>query len=68
MMSCPYSEMELEKWDSVCNPMGEACSSCEEFDCDHNDNFDNPNLWTEGSGEPYTSEKFIEDNQPKVRP
>lgn len=36
MMSCPYSERELRKWDSVCNPMGESCYDCEEYECEHN--------------------------------
>lgn len=35
MMSCPYSERELERWDSVCNPIGEACYSCDECECEH---------------------------------
>lgn len=34
-MGCPYSEEELQKWDSVCNPMGDACYTCEDCDCDH---------------------------------
>ncbi len=41
-MSCPYSDKELDYWDGVCNPMGEACYTCEEYDCDHNENPDNP--------------------------
>ena len=35
-MSCPYSDIELAYWDGVCNPMGDACNSCEEHDCEHN--------------------------------
>jgi len=35
---CPYSETELAMWDSVCNPMGDACYDCDEFECDHNPN------------------------------
>ena len=34
-MGCPYSEEELIKWDSVMNPMGEACYTCTDCDCDH---------------------------------
>ena len=34
-MGCPYSDEELEKWDSVCNPMGPACSECNDCECDH---------------------------------
>ena len=34
-MSCPYSEEELQVWDSVANPMGEACYHCFECDCEH---------------------------------
>ena len=32
---CPYSEYELQEWDSVCNPMGEACYECDECECEH---------------------------------
>ena len=35
-MGCPYSSEVLDYWDGVCNPMGEACYSCEEEDCEHN--------------------------------
>ena len=38
--ACPYSEEELEKWDSVSNPMGRACLGCENYDCEHNLNSD----------------------------
>lgn len=34
-MSCPYSERELEEWDSVCNPMGKACYECNDCYCEH---------------------------------
>jgi len=34
-MSCPYSEKELELWDGVCNPMGDACYDCDNCECDH---------------------------------
>ena len=37
---CPYPEELLEKWDSVCNPMGDACNDCENYDCEHNPNPD----------------------------
>lgn len=37
-MGCPYSDEELQKWDSVTNPMGPACSDCEDYDCEHNPN------------------------------
>ena len=34
-MSCPYSEEELEKWDGVSNPMGQACNNCYKCECEH---------------------------------
>ena len=34
-MSCPYSDDELQKWDSVANPMGEPCYHCDEVECEH---------------------------------
>ena len=34
-MSCPYSEWELQEWDSVCNPMGDACYDCHNCYCEH---------------------------------
>lgn len=34
-MNCPYSDEELAKWDSVTNPMGDACFECDECYCDH---------------------------------
>jgi hypothetical protein len=34
-MGCPYSEEELQEWDSVANPMGDACFDCEDCDCEH---------------------------------
>jgi len=34
-MSCPYSEAELQGYDSVCNPIGDACSTCDDCDCEH---------------------------------
>jgi len=37
-MSCPYSEEDLDYWDGVANPMGEACNDCQDYDCDHNPN------------------------------
>lgn len=45
-MSCPYSDEELQYWDSVCNPMGQSCYSCEEYECEHNANVDNPEFFT----------------------
>lgn len=30
-MSCPYSDEELDYWDGVCNPMGDACYECGEW-------------------------------------
>jgi hypothetical protein len=44
-MSCPYPDELLEYWDSVANPMGSECADCKEWDCEHNDNDDNPNRW-----------------------
>jgi hypothetical protein len=34
-MSCPYSDEELQKWDSVTNPMGDACYTCQDCHCEH---------------------------------
>jgi hypothetical protein len=34
-MGCPYSEEELQKYDSVNNPIGEVCDFCDDCDCDH---------------------------------
>lgn len=34
-MSCPYSDQELAFWDSVCNPIGDACYSCDDCQCEH---------------------------------
>jgi len=42
-MSCPYDEILLDYWDGVNNPMGDNCYECEEWDCEHNFNIDNPN-------------------------
>lgn len=39
-MWCPYSEAALAYWDGVCNPMGEACNDCQDYDCEHNPNPD----------------------------
>lgn len=41
-MSCPYTDEELELWDSVANPMGKECYICEEWACEHNFNPNNP--------------------------
>jgi len=35
MMSCPYSDEELQKWDGVSNPMGPECSRCYNCECEH---------------------------------
>ena len=35
MTFCPYSEEELQEWDSVANPIGDACFTCDECDCEH---------------------------------
>ena len=43
-MMCPYSDEELEFWDSVNNPMGNACFKCDEWNCEHNFNPDNPEI------------------------
>jgi len=32
---CPYSEEDLQEWDSVANPMGDACYTCNECECEH---------------------------------
>jgi len=34
-MSCPYSEEQLQLFDSVANPIGDACRTCDECDCEH---------------------------------
>lgn len=38
MSYCPYSDEELQFWDSVSNPMGDACDDCDDYDCEHNPN------------------------------
>ncbi len=38
--ACPYSDEELEKWDGVTHPMGNACNDCENYECEHNPNGD----------------------------
>lgn len=43
-MSCPYTDEELEIWDSVTNPMGQPCYRCDDYGCVHNFNDDNPEL------------------------
>ena len=35
MTCCPYSEEALQEWDSVANPMGDACFTCDNCDCVH---------------------------------
>ena len=40
-MSCPYSDEELDFWDSVANPIGNACFDCDDLECEHNDNSEN---------------------------
>jgi len=37
-MGCPYTDEQLQFWDGVTNPMGEACHDCEDYDCEHNPN------------------------------
>ena len=44
MGCCPFSDAELHYWDRSVAPMGEGCYSCEEYDCKHNFNMDNPEL------------------------
>jgi hypothetical protein len=39
-LNCPYSDVELDYWDGVSNPMGSACNECEEYECEHNPNPD----------------------------
>jgi hypothetical protein len=36
MSDCPYSDEELEYWNGVCNPMGDACNGCQDYECEHN--------------------------------
>ena len=38
--SCPYSDEELDYWDGVSNPMGDACNDCLNYECEHNMNAD----------------------------
>lgn len=40
MSNCPYSDKELDLWDSVTNPMGDECYTCDDFECEHNANYD----------------------------
>jgi hypothetical protein len=40
MSSCPYTPEELDRWDGVNNPMGDACKECGEFECEHNFNME----------------------------
>ena len=47
MGSCPYSDIELQYWDGVANPMGDACDDCTDVDCEHNLNPD-PREWHPG--------------------
>ena len=49
-MSCPYSDEELEYWDSVSNPMGDECYTCEDWDCEHNENDEHPDRQMEVPG------------------
>ena len=35
-MTCPYPDELLEKWDGICNPIGNACGDCDETECEHN--------------------------------
>ena len=44
-MNCPYSSEELDHWDGVSNPMGEACNECGEWECEHNPNGDPAENW-----------------------
>ena len=38
-MSCHYYPGRLlEEWDSVCNPIGDYCYDCDEYECKHNAN------------------------------
>ncbi len=34
-MGCAYSDIEVEKWEDVSNPIGEACSNCFNCECEH---------------------------------
>jgi len=43
-MTCSYTDEELEIWDGVSNPMGQPCYRCDDYDCVHNFNHDNPEL------------------------
>ena len=35
-MGCPYNKTLVEYWDEVCNPLGDACYHCDDYDCEHN--------------------------------
>ena len=56
-MGCPYSSEELDYWDGVSNPMGDSCTDCEEYNCEHNPNPDpfmpgpEDNPWLEQAAE-----------------
>lgn len=63
-MSCPFSEFELDMFDGVVNPMGEPCNTCYDYECEHNNNEDNPEWLFDGSGEPMTPKEFAESNKP----
>ncbi len=34
-MGCRYTDEQLQEWDGVANPMGEACRNCRECTCSH---------------------------------
>jgi len=66
-MSCPFTESELEIFDGVANPMGEVCMDCEDWECEHNNNLDNPNYEPFiASGEPMSPEEFAVCNRGKA--
>lgn len=50
-LNCPYSSEELDYWDGVCNPMGEACFDCGEYECEHNPNGDPTMPWPHGEAQ-----------------
>jgi len=60
MGHCPYSDEELQEWDSVTNPMGSACDDCPNLDCEHN-----PNPGTDYDGPDLDSDYVQDDSYPE---
>lgn len=57
-----FSEDLMEMFDGITNSMGEPCNSCTDFECEHNNNEDNPEWLFDGSGEPQSVEEFVKCN------